>query len=191
MRALMVGVIQKILLKMVEAEAGPEGLATLKAKSNVPPDRNFRIDTVYSDTECLRLFEVACEVLGKPLEELFELYADYFCKDALERWPTWFQMSSSSREFLERQPTIHNCFATGLRDPEARRAVVDKFRIERTSDGIITHYRSPNHLCGLYKALGRWVARHYGDTIEITEPQCMLHGAPECEIHVHWEEARA
>jgi hypothetical protein len=58
-------------------------------------------------------------------------------------------MSRTSREFLERQPTIHNCFATGVRDSEARRAVTDKFRIEKLDQEIVTHYRSPNQLCSM------------------------------------------
>lgn len=182
----MIGIIQKILLDMIETEAGSAGLDRLKREAGIPSDTIYRIDTVYPDGECLKLFEIAGKILSLETPALFERYSGYFCRDALQRWPTWFETSKSSREFLERQPTIHNCFATGLRDAEARKAVTDKFRIERTAEGLITHYRSPNRLCGLYKALGRWIVDYYGERVEIQEPTCMLRGDPQCDIHIHW-----
>jgi CheY-like chemotaxis protein len=32
--------------------------------------------------------------------------------------------------------------------------------LERRDGELVTHYRSPNQLCGLYKALARWVPLH-------------------------------
>jgi hypothetical protein len=54
-----------------------------------------------------------------PQDELEIVYAEYFGRDSLRRWPVWFSMSANAREFLERQQTIHNTFATGVRDPRA------------------------------------------------------------------------
>ena len=127
-------------------------------------------------------------VLQVTRAQAMEIYARYFCEDAVKRWPTWFRMSGTSRQFLERQPTIHNCFATGVRDPEARKAVTDKFRVEKLEKEIVTHYRSPNHLCDLYEALARWIIRYYGERATIWQTQCTRRGDPECEIHVRWEE---
>ena len=31
--------------------------------------------------------------------QAMDTYARYFCEDAVKRWPTWFRMSSSSRQF--------------------------------------------------------------------------------------------
>src|SRR5688572_9299891 len=101
---------------MVEGEAGPDAVVAVKRQAGVPEDRTFRLDTVYPDAEWKLLFAAACDVLKVSRQQAIEVYADYFCRDACKRWPTWFQMSHTSREFLERQPTIHNCFATGVRD---------------------------------------------------------------------------
>ena len=120
-----------------------------------------------------------------------DAYADVFCRDAMTRFSTWFEMSSNSREFLERQVTIHNVFASSVRDPEARKAVEDKFRIEKLENEIVTHYRSPNRLCSMYKALARWMFKHYGDHAAIEEPRCMKRGDTECEIHVIWQKSGA
>ena len=183
----MIGLIQKILLDLVEEKAGPEAVKDVKRSAGVPLDRIFRIGEVYSDTEWQKLFSAACRVLGPDEDRVMELYADAFGRDALVRFSKWFEMSANSREFLERQITIHNVFASGVVDPDSRKAVVDKFRIETFDDKIVTHYRSPNKLCSLYKALARWMFTHYADDAVIEETKCMHRGDEECEIHVIWK----
>jgi hypothetical protein len=182
-----IGLIHKILFDLVEQRCGPEAVTRVKERAGVPPDRVFRLGEPYPDDEWQRLLVAACEVLGLDEEQALEAYADVFGRDALVRFAKWFEMSKSSRDFLERQITIHNVFASGVRDPEARRAVVDKFHIERREDEIVTHYRSPNKLCTLYRSLARWMIRHYGDEASIEETRCMRRGDEECEIHVRWQ----
>ncbi len=186
----MVGLIQKVLLDVVEAEGGPAAVADMKRRAAVPADRRFRLDTVYPDDECQRLFKAAGEVLGASQADLETVYADYFCRDAVRRWPVWFQISANARQFLERQQTIHNTFATGVRDADARRGIRDKFRIEKLDHELVTHYRSPNDLCGLYQALARWILDYYGEQAEIEETRCTRRGDAECEIHIRWPRSR-
>lgn len=183
----MVGVIQKVLLDLALLRGGPQAVSRIYLAAGIPEDRRFRIDTVYPDDEWQRMLAAACDVLELSPEALETAYAEQFGRDALRRWPVWFSMSRNAREFLERQPTIHNTFATGVRDPEARHGIRDKFRLERREQELITHYRSPNELCGLYKALARWVLRHYEEQATIEEPLCLKRGDAECEIHIRWE----
>jgi hypothetical protein len=165
----MVGLIQKILLDMVEAEGGPEALAATCEAAGVPPDTPFRINVDYDDAACRRLFDAAAVHLGRSEPELMDLYADYFCRDALERWPVWFEMSANAREFLERQPVIDNGFARGLAGAGDHPAVRNKFcPAEGPDDELVIHYRSPNRFSPLYVALAGWVLRHYGEKADIT-----------------------
>lgn len=183
----MVGLIQKILLDLAEEKGGPEAVAEVRRRAGVPVDRVFRLGESYPDDEWQRLLAATCAVLGLTEEEGLEAFADVFARDALTRFATWFDMSRSSRELLERQITIHNVFASGVQDPVAKKAMVDKFRIEKSPDEIVTHYRSANKLCGLYRALARRMFRHYGDPAVIEETRCMHRGDEECEIHVRWQ----
>jgi len=183
----MIGLIQKVLFDLVEEKAGLEALAEVKRSAGVPLERIFRLGEVYSDTEWQNLLSATCRVLRANEEQVMELYADEFGRDALARFSKWFEISANSREFLERQITIHNVFASGVRDPGSRKAVVDKFRIETFDDKIVTHYRSPNKLCSLYRALARWMFKYYGDEAVIEEIKCMHRGDEECEIHVIWK----
>jgi hypothetical protein len=187
----LVGLIHKVLFDLLEAVGGPATVAEVRRRAAVPEDRRFRLDTVYADDEWQRLLAAAGEVLGKTQEELEKAYAEFFGRDSLRRWPVWFEMSGSARQFLERQQTIHNTFATGMRDAGARSNIRDKFRLESGDGELITHYRSPNQLCGLYKALAQWVLDHYKETATIEETRCTKRGDPECEIHIRWPDAPA
>lgn len=182
----MVGLILKVLCDVVEEAGGPEASAEMRRRAGIPEDRRYRLDTVYADEEWQRLLRAAGEVLGMSQDDLEIAYADYFGRDAFRRWPVWFSMSANAREFLERQQTIHNTFATGVSNPEARREIEDKFRLEKLDDEIVTHYRSPNQLCGLYRALARWVLEHYREHASIEDTRCTKRGDPECEIHIRW-----
>lgn len=184
--ASVVGLIQKVLLDMVEAVGGSDAVAEVKTRAGVEPERRFRMDTVYADDEWRRLLEAACAVLGVSEDAALDVYAKHFLRDARARWPIWFEMSQSARQFLLRQPTIHNTFATGVRDADARRGIRDKFRLEELERELVAHYRSPNELCGLYKALAREVLQHYSEQAAIEEPRCTKRGDDECEIHIRW-----
>lgn len=186
----MVGLIQKVLFDLIDTVAGPEAIAEVRRRAQLPDDRKYRLDTVYPDDEWQRLLRATCEVLGKPQDEVEVIYADFFGRDALRRWPVWFETSANARQMLERQQTIHNTFATGVSDPGARRGIRDKFRLEKHEHDLVVHYKSPNQLCGLYKALARWVLNHYQEPAQIEEVRCTKRGDAECEIHIRWQEGR-
>jgi|GEM_PF-482601 len=188
----MLGLIQKVLLDLVREEGGPVAVAAVREAAGVPAERDFRIGVNYDDDECRRLVTAAQAHFGLSEAALWDRYADTFFADALSRWPAWFEMSESARALLERQPVIHNCFASGLRDSDARRAVVDKFRVaEGAPDELVVTYRSPNPFSGLYVALARWVLRHFGEEAEIeTTPlplaQEEVADGEAVEIRIRW-----
>jgi len=184
----MVGIIPKILLNLVGSLAGHEAECKVLKQAGLPGDHVFRLSEVYSDEQWKLLLKASCDCLKISESEALKAYAEAFGQDALARWPKWFAMSKNSKEFLFRQPKLHNYFASGVQDPEARKAITDKFSVEESgSSALITHYHSPNQLCELYVNLGEWVIRHYQDRGTINHKQCMKLGAPECEIHLRWE----
>jgi hypothetical protein len=149
-------------------------------EAGIPVDRVYRLNVPYSDTEAQSLTAVASHRLS--LEDI----AEAFFKDTLARFPTWFGMCKTSRQFLEMQPEIHNTFAQGLQRPEEQADVREKFRLEKLEDELVVHYRSPNRLCEMYKAIARNVFRHYQDNATIDEPTCMNRGDAECELRIRW-----
>ena len=180
----MVGLVHKILFDFLEETAGTEVVLEVKRRAGVEKDKAFRMDEVYDDAEWRRIFAATLDVLNLTQEQAEEAYADFFLKDGQTRWPMWFKMASNAREFLLRQPKIHNGFATSQQDAAVRSAIDDKFKVEERDGELVVHYRSPNQLCGLYMALARWIINHYGDNAVVEEACCAKNGALECEIHV-------
>ena len=180
----MLGLIHRLLFGWVKDAAGEEGLLEVRRRAGILDDRVFRMNEAYADDEWRTLFETAREFLCLTQRQAERGFAEAFFRDALRRFPAWFEMSRSGRKFLERQPAIHNSFATGLIDPNDRAQVNDKFRVESRPGSLVTRYSSVNDMCGVYIALAELVIDHYGDNASIHERKCQRRGDDECEIVV-------
>jgi hypothetical protein len=170
----------KLLLNAIESRHGREAVGRTLAKAGLPPDRVYRLNEPYADDEAQRLTAAAFDFIS--MEEV----AEAFFNDTRLRFSTWFQMCKTSREFLEMQPQIHHTFAVGLHRPEERDAVRDKFRLEKLDDELVVHYRSPNRLCDMYKAIAQRVFQYYQDNATIEETLCVKRGDTECELRIRW-----
>ncbi len=171
---------------MVESAGGPGAVAEVRRRAGLDADCDFRMDAAYDDGQWRRLLAASCEVLSVSPDEAELALADWFMRDAQMRWPTWFAMARTAQEFLQRQPAIHNSFASGVCDARQRAAVCDKFSVAAQPGRLIVYYQSPNRLCGLYRALARCVLAHYGESASITELGCQKRGNPRCEIYIDW-----
>src|SRR5688572_8332281 len=176
----MLGYPLKLVLNAIESRHGHEAVVQTLAAAGLPTDRAYRLNEPYADSEAQRLSAAAFQLIS--VEDI----AETFFKDTLVRFPTWVEMCKTSREFLEMQPEIHNTFAQGLQRPEERDAVRDKFRLEKLDDELVVHYRSPNRLCDMYKAIAQHVFQHFQDKGTIDEPRCMNRGDAECELRIRW-----
>ena len=176
----MLGYPLKLLLNAIERRHGREGVLQTLRDAGLPDDRIYRLNVPYPDSEAQRLSVAAFHRIS--LEDI----AEAFFQDTLVRFPAWFEMCKTSRAFLEMQPEIHNTFAHGLQEPEERAAVRDKFRLEKLDDELVVHYRSPNGLCDMYKAIAQHVFRHYHEKGAIDERRCMKRGDAECELRIRW-----
>jgi heme-NO-binding protein len=170
----------KLLINAIERRHGHDAVVETLVEAGLPADRQYRLNEPYPDQEAQRLSAAAFRRIS--LEDI----AREFFEDTLVRFPTWFEMCKTSRQFLEMQPEIHNTFAHGLQRPEEREAVRDKFRLDKREDELIVHYRSANQLCDMYKAIAQYVFRHYGDSATISEDRCMKHGDGECLLRIRW-----
>jgi hypothetical protein len=90
--------------------------------------------------------------------------------------PSW-----KTLDFLERtEETIHRVVRlknAGAEPPE--------LKVSRTAPNeVLITYASARRMCGVAKGIARGVARHYNETITITESACMLRGHPKCLISV-------
>lgn len=182
----MIGLMHKVLFDLIKNIRSEEVVEQVVKDANLDPDYSFRIDTVYSDEEWHRILSSTCKVLDVSRSEVISAYAKHFLQDALNRFPVWFKMAKNSKQFLELQPAVHNCFAQGQTDMTVRNRIENKFLVEKSPNGIITHYKSNNKFCDLYKFLAEEVIAYYGDVAVINETKCMHGGEEECEIRISW-----
>ncbi len=180
----MVGVIHQLFFAFVEKNFGAKAVAEVKRQAGVADGKEYRMDAAYADDEWQKLLGAAVKASGLDAEQA-ELAFARFCGEELSvRMAGFFKGCTSTREFLKMQPNIHNMMASSVRDPAAKRQIMDKFRLEEVNGETITHYTSSNRHCTLYRGLAEWVAGYYKERIEIREPRCQKRGDPECEIRV-------
>ena len=182
----MVGLIHRMLLELLDELLDAAAVARIRARANIPADTMFRMAQSYSDEEFRNLLTCIMEETGLDRDTLEIRFASHFLKDAKARWPRWFDMSTSARELLLRQPKIHNGFASSMCSEADRTRINDKFLVDEDEQGITVHYKSPNQLCVLYKALAKEVIDDYGEQATITESLCLKKGDAKCCIRVEW-----
>lgn len=183
----MIGIIQKVLLDLLEQTGGLALKQAVLARVNLHSDTTFRIDQNYSDEQCLALIHATIAETGLPENDVNQLYAKAFIAEAQRLFPRFFEMSKSSEEFLLRQATVHAVMASGLQHAEERKQVTDKFNATRLSQGIVQiEYRSANRLCGLFKALAHEVADFYNEQVFISCTKCAKKGSDACSFTLQW-----
>lgn len=163
----MIGWVPKVLVGFLDQIAGEHTRRSILSDAGLDPEGvEFRLDRDVPDPACRKVIEAACARLGVTEAQAFALFAPYFLAAAHASFPGFFRKVTNTRAFLMGQPAIHNCLATGLRDPQ-RRAVADKFRVEATPGGVRVFYNSPNRLAALYVAVAHELAKSYGEAVEI------------------------
>ena len=90
----MIGIIQKVLLDLLEETGGKPLLGAVLKRAEVPENVTFRIDQNYSDDEFHRLLQASSDETGLSEDELSALYAKAFLKRARDLFPRFFDMSS-------------------------------------------------------------------------------------------------
>lgn len=183
----MIGLIQHTLLVLLEKEGGTALKRRILTDCGLDPDTYFPIHQDFPDDQCAAL--IAATTMNMQVDEqtLWELYAGHFLEEAREIFPRFFELAPSARDFLLRQPTIHCAFGAGLRDPEAREQVRDKFHITEDGGDLIVRYRSRLQLCQLYRALVERVLLLYEEPGSVEELQCRHDGHEACTFRISFD----
>ncbi len=182
----MIGLIPKIWVMTLERLTAPESVSRILEKAGYPGDHRFALDQPYDDGRFAGLIAASSSELGMEEEALLEAFSKTFIEDSVQRWPVWYRMAPTARDFLERQPRIHDSFYRAAGDGFSA-GTVPKFQVTAMDDGLRVEYRSHNRLCRLYTALARALLDHYGDAhARVTETCCMHEGHDHCEIRVRW-----
>jgi hypothetical protein len=133
----------------------------------------------YADEELFRLVEAASAALGVPAGDVVRQLGEGAIPLLVDRYPGFFENFTSAQDFLlTLNDIIH---------PEVRKlypgAEVPDFDFDVSEDGVLViGYRSPRRLCALAEGFIIGAARHYGEHVEVSQSQCLLHGDEQCRI---------
>ncbi len=184
----MLGVIHNSFYAFIRQNWGDATCERIKEMSQIPVERNHRINTYYDDNQWQTLLKIASDELEMDADTLEWTFA-YFSGEYLCRlFPGFLVGINSARDMLLRQPRIHSTIGLSVDEPARRKQINDKFTIIDNEDGSLTmQYFSPNKMCTFYRGLATWVGTQFDEKVVIAEHKCLKHGHELCEIHLTFE----
>lgn len=172
------GIVFSELQKFVVSKHTHAGWKAVTEKAGVA-HKVFLAAGQYPDSEIAALVAAASEITGQQPAQIVEAFGEFIAPSLLKMYghllkPTW-----KSLDVIEHtEGTVHTVVRASDKD-----ALPPKLRTRRERpDTVILVYDSPRKMCALAIGIGRALARHFKETLSISQTSCMHNGAPFCEI---------
>lgn len=136
----------------------------------------------YPDHDLTDLVEAASVATGASQQATVRWFGREALPALAAAYPGFFDPHHDVRAFLY---TLNDII-----HPEVRKlypgADVPTFGFSTAEDGTVTmRYGSPRQLCAFAEGLIEGAAAHFGQSVAIEQPRCMLRGDELCTIEVH------
>lgn len=171
----MKGVIFNLLEEIVTAQYGLSAWDELLEKTQL--EGAYTSLGNYPDADFLKLVEAASAALGRSDDEIVRWFGCGALPLFAQRYPHFLTPHTQTRAFLlTLNDIIH---------PEVRKiypgADVPVFDFDTSQeDRLAIGYESARQLCAFAEGLIEGAATHYGEQVEISQPQCMKRGGERC-----------
>jgi predicted hydrocarbon binding protein len=174
------GIIFIEIGKFAQSRLGPQAWLEAVRAAGIPSRIYYRVAD-YPDEEALALLSALSAALQEPVQAVLESLGEFIVPDLLKMSRYWIKPQWRTLDLIEHtEQTIHET----LRQ-EGSQTDPPRLRCRRTGpQEVVVTYDSPRRMCSLAKGIIAGVARHYGETITITEPHCMHRGDASCELIV-------
>ncbi|MDG2149526.1 MAG: heme NO-binding domain-containing protein [Planctomycetota bacterium] len=180
----MMGHVVNLLLEFVRENAGDKALQEVFEQANVEP-ASYRFEVIYPEAEFASLLAACIKVLGTTPGDAEIAFAEYFMQVSPRLFAAYFEVSPSTRLFLERLPELHRSLPKAASELPFR----DKVSLlGARSDAIRLGYESPHELCKFFIHAIGLLFKYYGETGDCIELCCTREGAPRCEIEVRFDD---
>ncbi|HET7335428.1 MAG TPA: heme NO-binding domain-containing protein [Rhizomicrobium sp.] len=142
----------------------------------------------YPDAEIEKLLIAGAGALKMPPNEVLRWFGRKAMPLLATRYPAFFSPHRTTKSFvLSVNEIIH---------PEVRKlyagAHCPNFRFEQTPDGtLLMGYNSPRKFCALAQGFIEGASDHFGETVDVTHPECMHRGDAACLLSVRTVAAEA
>lgn len=174
------GLIFLQLQKFALQQAGAQAWKTLLREAKVPI-KSYSAVRAYPDEEVLALVGAASRVLNLPAAAILEAFGEFIAPELVRLYGRLLLPGWTTLDVIENtEKLIHTAVRVG--NPGAKPPVLECIRT--TEDELQIMYSSERQLCSLAKGIVQGLARHYGETISVTDDACMLRGDPFCALQV-------
>lgn len=138
-------------------------------------------ETWSPDDNFTKIVATAAERAALTPNALLESFGQFIAPRLLSMYPALVKPEWRSLDVIEHtERSIHT--VVRAQNPEATPPYL---RVHRTSPSeVIIFYDSPRRLCSVAKGIISGLARHFGETLRITEERCMLAQDPDCTLVV-------
>ena len=143
--------------------------------------RTYEVMADYPDSDAIKLISTASEMTGLPVPAILEDFGEFIAPDLLQMYggvinPAWktLDVIEHTEEQIHSVVRLHNPYA---RPPNLK-------CIRTSQDEVEIHYSSPRKMCDVAKGIAKGLAKHYEESISISESSCMHKGDPLCTIAI-------
>lgn len=181
------GIVMNQFRQYVIDRLGRDAWVPLAEAAGVPAE-NHRLEGVYPDEQLVGLVLAASRQTGRPLNVLLEDFGAFIAPALLRVYAPLVDPAWRTLDVIEHtEETIHT--VVRARMPGAEPPALLARRVSPTEVHI--DYRSQRGLCSLAEGIARGMALHFGDEVEVSQPECAHRGDPRCLIVVRRTAAAA
>jgi predicted hydrocarbon binding protein/predicted Ser/Thr protein kinase len=175
------GLIFLQLQKFARQKAGDQGWELLLQEARLPP-KSYSAAQAYPDEEALSLVGAASRILRQPADAILHEFGLFIAPELLRLYHRLLRPEWKTLDVIEHtEKLIHAGVRVG--NPGATPPVLECIRT--TDEEVQIMYSSERQMCALAKGIVTGIARHFGETVSVSEQACMLNGDPFCAIQVN------
>jgi hypothetical protein len=174
------GLIFLQLQRFVQRRVSAPAWGNLLREAGLPV-KTYSPARVYADEELLALVDAASRNLNMPAGAFLEAFGEFVAPELISLYGKLIDPDWKTLDLIENtEKLIHAAVRVG--NPGAKPPVLQCIR--STPDELQIVYSSDRHLCSVAKGIVKGLARHYGETMHISDDACMLRGDPFCALQV-------
>jgi hypothetical protein len=149
--------------------------------------RNFKTELIllqpntqmHPDAEMEALVWEAAAMFGQPVPVVLEDFGVFIAPALMSIYGYLIPREWRTLDVIAKADgTIHSVVRE--RNSGAKPPVLHTIR--RSADEVVLIYGSPRKMCAFAIGIAKGLAKHYDETIEVSQTKCMHKGAPHCEI---------
>ena len=133
----------------------------------------------YPDADAVAILSTIAETTGRPLPSILEEFGEFLAPHLVKVAGTVIDPTWRTLDLIEHTESIIHTMVRKT-NPGAAPPVLETVR--QSPDELHLVYSSARRLCPLAVGLMRGIAAHYGESIRIEEPSCLLRGDPFCSF---------